>query len=172
MSIQNVSGRQATELICKLAGHARTALMMTDLEKSPFSVRPMAIQKVDKNGQMYFFSARSSGKNQQLASPLSGSQMHICIANDGDSEYLSLSGQAEVYRNQQEIDEMYTPLANNWFSGKDDPELTIIRFTPSSGHYWDTKHGKMIAFASMIAGAVTGRHSDDGVEGDIAASAG
>jgi hypothetical protein len=62
---------------------------------------------------------------------------------------------------------MYSAFVNTWFDGKEDPDITIIRFNPQSGHYWDTKNGKLVALAGMLVGAVTGKETDNSLEGDI-----
>ncbi len=162
--ITNLMGGEASKKIKELALGARTCLMMTSLDKRPMTVRPMAIQKVDDAGKIYFLSAKDSEKNIELQL---SNEMHLTFSNNSSSEYLSLYGTAEVYRDQKQIDEMYSAFANTWFDGKDDPNITIIRFSPESGHYWDTKHGKVIQLAGILYGAVTGKETDDGLEGNL-----
>ncbi len=160
----NVQGQEAIKTIKELVSHVRTCVMMTALSKRPISTYPMGIQKVDEKGRIFFLSDKDSDKNREITL---SNEMQLTISNDSDSEYLSIYGTAEVYRNQTEIDEMYNALANNWFDGKEDPKVTIIRFTPKEGYYWDTKHGKMIQFAGMLVGAITGKPASDGKEGKI-----
>lgn len=35
-------------------------------------------------------------------------------------------------------------MANAWFTGKDDPNASIIRVKPDDVSYWDTKAGKLV----------------------------
>lgn len=163
-SHNNVTGAEAAAKIKELTEHARTCVMITALDKRPMSARPMALQKPDEQGRLYFLSARGSEKNREIQQ---SSEMQISIANDADSEYMSLYGKAEVYRDQKQIDELYSKFADVWFDGKDDPEITIIRFTPESGHYWDTKHGKLVQMAGFLYGSIVGKQTDDGQQGDI-----
>ena len=59
-------------------------------------------------------------------------------------------------------------LAKTWFNeGYDDPELTLIKIDPDDGYYWDTKDGKVISLIKMVAGAITGKELNSGVEGRI-----
>jgi hypothetical protein len=56
----------------------------------------------------------------------------------------------------------------NWFTeGKDDPRITVIKFTPTQGYYWDTKHGMAVALIKRLAGAIMGETHDDSIEGKI-----
>jgi hypothetical protein len=53
-----------------------------------------------------------------------------------------------------------------WFTeGKDDPRISVIKVTPTSGYYWDTKHGSAVAFTKMLIGSIIGTTLDDSVEG-------
>lgn len=161
---ENLSGVAAVEKIKELVNHGRSCLMMTALDNKPCSVCPMSPLKVTDEGDLLFFSDRRSNKNAELQqSP----QMHITFSNDGDNEYMSLFGTAKVYHDQKEIDELYSAFANAWFEGKNDPNLTIIRFSPSEGHYWDSKHGKAIQMIGILMGAITGKQTDDGLEGNL-----
>lgn len=162
--IENLSGSKAAKKIKELVEASRTCMMVTCLDKMPLTMRPMAVQKTGENGCIYFLSHRDTHKNDELhQSPA----MQLVFMNSSNSEYLSLFGEAEVYRNQDEIEEMYTPIANVWFEGKEDPNITIICFHPESGYYWDTKNGKMIQLAGMLVGALTGKETDNSVEGRL-----
>jgi general stress protein 26 len=98
----------------------------------------------------------------------SSAEVQLAYANSDKSEYMGLYGKAEVYRDQQEIDDMWSAFVKTWFpEGKDDPNLIIIRFKPESGHYWDTQHGKAAQLLGMIAGAITGKETDDSLEGEV-----
>jgi general stress protein 26 len=163
-TIMNIQGAEASKKIKELAEAAGTCLMITSLDKRPMSVRPMAIQKADIFGRIYFLSSKDSEKNIELQV---SDEMHLTFSNDSKSEYLSLYGHAEVFRDQKQIDEMYSVFANTWFKGKEDPMISIIRFSPEAGHYWDTKHGKIIQLAGILYGAITGKETDDGLEGDL-----
>lgn len=163
-AIENLSGTAAVDKIKELVNHGRSCLMMTDLDNRPFTVRPMAPLKVTNEGDLLFFSDRRSNKNMDVEL---SSDMHITFSNDGDNEYMSLFGTAVAYRDQNEIDELYNAFANTWFEGKEDLNITIIRFSPKEGHYWDSKHGKAVQMIGILIGAITGKQTDDGLEGDL-----
>lgn len=163
-SHKDMTGAEALDKIKEIVSHAKACQMLTALDKRPICSRAMGVQKMDEQGRMRFLSHRDSNKNREIAS---SNEVQLIFINDGELEYLSLYGTAEIYRDQQEIDGMYSKFADNWFEGKDDPNITIIRFTPSAGRYSDTKHGKIVQYASMLAGAITGKNVSDGIEGKI-----
>jgi len=45
--------------------------------------------------------------------------------------------------------------------------VTVIKFTPNSGYYWDNKHGNFIAGTKMVIGAAIGKTLDDSIEGKL-----
>ncbi|MES2516418.1 MAG: pyridoxamine 5'-phosphate oxidase family protein [Bacteroidota bacterium] len=163
-SHENIQGAEALEKIKTMASHARTCQMHTALDKRPISTRPMGLHKATADGTFRFLSHKDSLKNREISS---SNEMQLTISNDGDSEYMSVFGTATISRNQADIDELYNKFADNWFDGKDDPNITVIYFTPKEGRYCDTKHGKMIQFAGMLIGAITGKNASDGVEGNL-----
>lgn len=59
-------------------------------------------------------------------------------------------------------------MIKTWFTeGVDDPRITVIKVVPSEGYYWDTKHGRLVAFIKQLAGAALGKTLDDSIEGSI-----
>lgn len=163
-SIHNVEGEAAREKIKEIGQSIRTCLMLTSLHQRPIPSRPMAIQEIDDEGFIYFFSRKDSEKVNELRH---SDEMQLVFVNEGSSEYMTLHGKAEIFRDQQVIDKLYSIFANTWFEGKEDPNLTIIRFSPLEGNYWDTKHGKVVQLAGIFLGALTGKQTDDGVSGKI-----
>lgn len=162
---ENLQGTEAAKKVKELAEAARVGLMMTNLHTIPLSVRPMATQKVDEDGYIYFLSVRDSDAVKHIQE---NKEVQMTWSNMGKSEYLVVYGNAEVYRDQKEIDEMWNDFIKTWFpDGKDDPNLCIIRLKSESGYYWDTQHGKMVQLMGMVIGAVTGKETDDSLEGKI-----
>ena len=61
---------------------------------------------------------------------------------------------------------MWTLFTNAWFTdGKDDADVSLLKVSPQSAYYWDTKNNRMISMIQMPASMVTGSATDDGVEG-------
>lgn len=158
-SKDNLKGQEASEKIKELLKHEKTCQMLTGLEKRPISSRPMGVQETDEEGRIIFLSHKNSVKNQEINN---SKDIQLIFSNHKDIEYMSLYG-----RDQQQIDRLYNSFADNWFDGPNDPNVTLIRFTPTDGRYCDTKHGKVIQFAAMLAGAITGKNKSDSVEGDL-----
>ena len=66
------------------------------------------------------------------------------------------------------IKELWKSIIKTWFTGGvDDARITALRFAPTAGYYWDTKHGIAIAGVKMVLGAVLGKTMDDSIEGRL-----
>jgi general stress protein 26 len=60
-------------------------------------------------------------------------------------------------------------MLKTWFTeGEDDPRISVIRFTPQLGDYWDNKHGSLVSGAKIAVGALVGKTLDDSIEGRLA----
>ncbi|MES2487397.1 MAG: pyridoxamine 5'-phosphate oxidase family protein, partial [Bacteroidota bacterium] len=84
------------------------------------------------------------------------------------SDFLTLYGKATISTDKQKIKELWDPMMKVWFTeGEDDPRITVIKFTPTEGYYWDTKHNILVSMAKRAYGAVVGETYDDSIEGEI-----
>lgn len=161
--LRDLTGPAALRKLRDLA--TGVCLFTTATGQRPDPSRPMALQGVDEQGALYFFSAASSDKNKELAADPA---VQLYFAKESASEYLSIYGHATISRDQAKIAEYWNPLVKTWFQGgPDDPDLTLVRVQPTTIHYWDTKHNQMVALLKMAASLVTGKTMDDGVEGDL-----
>ncbi|HYP76536.1 MAG TPA: pyridoxamine 5'-phosphate oxidase family protein [Polyangiaceae bacterium] len=160
----DLSWAESIEKIRHIA-EGEVAMMHTFHGRKVGVVRPMATAGVDDDGTLWFLSQEQSFKNQQLETE---EVMQLTYSLKSRSEYLVLDGRGSVLRDQTKTDQLWSSIDKNWFpEGKRDPSLTLIRFIPEIGHYWDTKHSKMVQLLGMAVGAVTGKPVDDSIEGDV-----
>ena len=153
------------EKIRAVAKSTNICFFGTALNHPPLTVRPMAVQSVDDAGNLWFLSGRDTNTNAHIAED---PRVQLLFANPGTSEYLTLQGVATISDDRALREEHWTPIARTWFNGGvDDPDLTVIRVEANDGYYWDTKHGKMISFLKIAAGALTGKTLDDSIEGEV-----
>ena len=161
----NLGNKEAIAKIKELAEGARIGMFCTDLSNQPFSTRPMAIQEVDEQGNLWFISSADSNKNFEIKAD---EKVQLLFSKTADSHYLSVFGSAYIYKDQSKIEEIWSPMAKAWFKdGKDDPKVTVIRVSPEESYYWDTQNGRMISLLKIAVAAVTGKEMDGGVEGKL-----
>lgn len=163
---RDLSGAEAVERVRALVKKSETCFFCTSLgDPGPESARPMSVQEVDDNGTLWFLSASDSHKNRDIErSPA----VQLFFQGSEHSGFMTLDGQARITRDQTRIDALWKPIYKTWFTeGRDDPRITAIAVTPSSGHYWDNKHGDAVAGVKMLLGAALGRTLDDSIEGSL-----
>ncbi|MFT3695250.1 MAG: pyridoxamine 5'-phosphate oxidase family protein [Kofleriaceae bacterium] len=163
---QDLSGGAAIEKIRELVKQSPTCFFCTAIVGGqPFETRPMSVQTVDDEGYLWFLSANDSAHVMELArSPF----VQLLFKGSSHSDFLSLWGTATTSQDKQKIHELYEPIMKTWFTeGENDPRITVIKFAPQQGYYWDTKHNRAVVFAKMIAGAITGKTLDDSIEGNL-----
>lgn len=164
MSQKNLFDQEAITKIKELA-EGGFIMLCTDLGSQPFGTCPMNVQQVDESGNLWFLSGKDSDHNADIAND---GATQILLAKSSSSDYLSLYGQTEILYDKAKVEELWSPLHKTWFpGGPTDPNLSLLRFTPSDGYYWDTKNGRMVAFAKMLISAVTDAQMDDSVQGKI-----
>ncbi len=167
MSTKNLMSKEAIAKLKELSEKARTCMFMTDLKHQPVTCRPMSLNECDEQGNLWFISSSSSNKNFEIGQD---DNVQLIFMNNGDSEYLSIYGKAEIFTDKSIIDDKWTVFAKPWFKeGKDDPDVSVIRVIPDESYYWDTKAGKFISMLSFAAAAITGKETDnsDGIEGKL-----
>lgn len=162
---QNLSGAEAVKKIKELADKA-TCFFCSNIKTGiPFSTRPMAVQTIDDEGNLWFLSANDSHMNQEIsADPF----VQLLFQRSAHSDFLNIYGMAFVSQDKEKIKELWEPIMKTWFTeGENDPRITVIKIEPSEGYYWDNKHGNAIAFIKMAVGAVIGKTLDDSIEGKL-----
>lgn len=167
MSKENLFNAEAIEKLKELSEKARICMFITNLnDKSPLNSRPMGLQECDQEGNLWFISSKESGKNIQIEHD---NEVQLYFMNNSNHEYLSIKGDAYIYDDKATIEDKWSVVANAWFDGKDDPDVSIIRVTPEEVYYWDTKFGKFVTMVHFVSAIIVGKKTDnsDGIEGTI-----
>ena len=162
---QNLSAQDAIDKLTELIKKESICFFCTQLTQQPITTRPMSTQKVDEQGNIWFMSSIKSDKNAEIAQ---NNAVQLFYSNPSDYEFVSVLGTATILTDREKIYEMWTAFAKAWFKdGKDDADISLIKVTPQSAYYWDTKNNKMISMIKMLTAMVTGSAPDDGEEGNL-----
>ncbi len=164
MSTHNLTQAEARQKIKALAESIDFALLLTALNQQPIHTVPMSTKQVDEEGCIWFLSSKQSDHNRHLEQD---ERCELHYANPASMEFLVLAGTARIETDKARLKELYGATDDVWFGGCDDPNLTAIRFKPATGHYWDSKHGKLISLLKMGAAAVTGSEANIGRHGEL-----
>jgi len=163
--VKNLSRGDSVKKLKELAEDIGVCMFCTNTEHTPFQTRPMTTQQVDEEGTIWFFSSSESEKNFEIKKD---ERVQLIFSKVSNSHYLSVSGIANISRDNKKIDELWNKLAEAWFKGgKTDPDLTVISVKPEEAYYWDTKNGKVISLIKIAVSAVSGKQMGGGVEGQL-----
>jgi general stress protein 26 len=115
--------------------------------------RPMAIARADDDGTLWFISGVDSSKIAELEG-----RSELLAVMQNSSQWLTVTGRGELSRDRTRIEAVWKDSFRAWFSGKDDPNIVLIRLQPSAAEYWDSSGLKGIKLAVQVAAAkLTGK---------------
>ncbi len=163
---ENLSSIEAIDKLKSLVDHIMVCLFCTDLTTDDGSTcRPMSAIKVCDQGNIWFFSEKSSDKNEAIAKD---KNVQLFFSHPAKSSYLVVNGEAEIIFDKTKTEELWTPAAKIWFKeGKDDPTISIIKVKPTTAYYWDTDGNRMINFLRMVASVATRTNLVTGKQGAL-----
>ena len=165
-NIENLNQKEAIDKLKSLVDDIMVCLFCTNLKTDDGSTcRPMSAIKVCDQGNIWFFSEKSSDKNIAITSD---KNVQLFFSHPAKSCYLVVNGEAEIILDKAKIEELWTPVAKIWFKeGKDDPTISVIKVTPKMAYYWDSDGSRMINFLKIVASVVIGTNLVDGKKGTI-----
>ncbi|RNI36619.1 general stress protein [Hanamia caeni] len=164
-NVKNLYNEDAVKKIKDFVDDIKFCMFCTSVTDMPFRTRPMSTLEVDEEGNLWFFSAKSSDKNDEIKD---NDTVQLIYSKNSDVHFLTITGKATIVQDQAKKDELWNPIVKAYFpQGKDDPNLSLVKIKPEAAHYWDTINGKMITWFKMAASAVTGNQNNVGVEGKL-----
>ncbi len=132
----------------------RPAMMTTiDADGTP-RARPMWTQGDDFDGSLWFFVSEDAATTDELAR-----NPNVCLAYGapGDDLFISVSGRAQIVHDRAKAEELWNTYAEAWFpGGVDDPHLALLRVDVEQAQYWEDKKPKLLQYAEIAIGAITG----------------
>jgi general stress protein 26 len=133
----------------------RIAMMTTIDEQGNLVSRPMAALQFDEEGNVWFFTNRSSPKVDQIEHV--EQRVNVSFVSVSDADYVSISGTATEVEDRAKIDELWNPQAKAWFpKGKDDPDLTLLKVHTQMAEYWNSNDSTMVRLFQQASAAIAG----------------
>ena len=164
-NVKNLYNEDAVKKIKDFVNDIEVCMFCTKVTDVPFRTRQMATLEVDDEGNLWFFTGKSSDKNDEIKD---NDTVQLIYAKNSDAHFLTITGHATVVHDKAKKDELWNPIVKAYFpGGKEDPDLALLKVKPEAAHYWDTVYGKMVTWFKMAASAVTGNQPDVGVEGKL-----
>jgi general stress protein 26 len=115
--------------------------------------RPLQANVDHDEHAIYFLTDVDSHKDEQVEK---FPTVTLAFSDIPHSKYVSITGQATVANDRAKIKELWSPFAQAWWSGADDPAIRVIKVVPEDAELWDSP-GRIVTTISMLASAVTRR---------------
>jgi len=153
--------QERRDTLKKLVKDARIGMLTTMTADGRHVSRPMALQDVEFDGDLWFFAYSTSDLIQQIAE---NPQVNVAFSDDKQHAWVSLSGAAARVDDRAKAEELWNPLLKAWFpDGLETPELTLVKVHAESAEYWEAAHSsKVVTLLGYAKAAVTGKTPDAG----------
>jgi general stress protein 26 len=148
----------------------------SELKRSPFimlgiegardgATQPMTAQFEDQDreaGRLWIFTAN----DHDMIRAMGQSHRAIgCYSAKGHDLFASLRGTLDIENNRETIDRLWNPIVAEWYEGKDDPKLALVRFDIVDAKIWlSTAEG----FLKPAFNKLLGRKPEAGMEEQVA----
>ena len=144
--------------VAELIKGNRTGMMTTTAEDGTLMSRPMALQEVEFDGDLWFFAERDSRKVAQTAT-----QPRVNVTISSSSTWVSLTGTATVVTDDAKKRDLWNAFVEAWFpDGQQDDNIILLRVEGESAEYWDTPGGRVASVLSFAKAKVTGGRASGG----------
>lgn len=139
-----MSSPEHKQLIWNLIKDIKVGMLVTKEVNADDSMRarPMSLVQDAYDGMLYFYTSKSDAKAFEIEQ-----DRDVCLtfSNPKDNVYVSLTGKANVSKDQELIDKYWNPFVAAWFeNGKDDPDVTMLKVKISKGEHWDSNKNKLV----------------------------
>ena len=136
------------------------AMLTTAMPDGSLRSRPMATQKAEFDGTLWFFTDAESAKVHEVRRD---GHVNVSYAAPDDNRYVSVSGTANVVRDRQRIKDLWTPAMKAWFpDGPDSPGIALLRVDVRMAEYWDAPSNAFVQLAGFVKAVATGQRYEAG----------
>ena len=149
----------------KLIGDTKFCMLTTMEPDGSLHSRPMAVQQTEFDGDLWFFTGKSTEKVRELARE---QHANVSFSNPGDNAYVSVSGRARIVDDKAKAKELWNPFYRTWFpKGLDDPELTLLKVEVDHAEYWDAPNSLVTHLFGVVKATVTGKSPRPGNHAEL-----
>jgi general stress protein 26 len=147
-----VSDNEGVAKVAELIKQIRFAMLTTADAQGRLVSRPMAVQEVEFDGDLWFFVDESSGAVGQIRD-----DAQVNVSFSSSDSWVSVAGAAQVVVDEAKARELWNPAVEAWFpDGPDAPGLRLIKVHADTAEYWDSPGARVTTLLSYAKAKVTG----------------
>lgn len=145
---------EGTQKVAELVDQARICMLTTMTAEGTHVSRPMALQSVAFDGDLWFFAMDDSAKAAEIRTH---PQVNVAFADDKHQAWTSVSGTATLVHDRATMEELWSPPLQVWFSdGLDTPGITLIKVHAETAEWWEASSSRVKRLIGAVRAAATG----------------
>ena len=149
---------EQTRKVAELIKGERFAFLTTITMDGRLTSRPMTLQEVEFDGDLWFFAERDSNPVHHVTS---SPQVNVGVGSGGT--WVSLTGRAVVVDDPARKRELWNSGVEAWFpQGPDDDSVVLLKVEGDSAEYWDSPGGRLATVFSFAKAKLTGQRIEGG----------
>jgi general stress protein 26 len=149
---------EQTHKVAELIKGERFAFLTTVAPDGTLTSRPMTLQEVEFDGDLWFFAERDSNPVRHVAT---SPQVNVGTGSGGS--WVSLTGSAVVVEDASKKRELWNSAVEAWFpQGPDDDSVVLLKVEGNSAEYWDSPGGRLATVFSFVKAKANGERIDAG----------
>ena len=148
MTHEKLSPEEAEHEFWQHLKHGQSVMLGVDV--AGHHTQPMTAFAEPESNLVWFFTRDDLDLVKEVAA--NGDGKFVLVSKD-EKIYADIRGTLSISRDKLRIDKYWNPMVAAWYpEGKDDPQLTLLRFVPDEGQLWVSKQG-LIRLAFQMAKA-------------------
>ncbi len=136
--------------------------MLTSVdEDGSLHSRPMSTNgEIEDNGDVWFFTYASTHKVWEIERH---HQVNLSFADPSKQRYVSMSGNAELVRDRQKMQQLWKPQLQAWFPKElEEPDIALIKVNITKAEYWDSPSSWVAHTVGLLKAMATGEKASMG----------
>ena len=139
--------------VAELLKDQRFGMLTTIAADGTLMSRPLAMQDVDFDGDLWFFVAHDSRAVAQVQA-----EPRVNVSLGSGSTWISLAGTASVVDDVAKKRDMWDTSVEAWFpDGPESADVVLLHVDAHSAEYWNTPGGRLSTLFSFAKAKVTGQ---------------
>ncbi|WP_186628939.1 pyridoxamine 5'-phosphate oxidase family protein [Rhodococcus sp. BP22] len=152
--VEKVAGLMGESKLCMFTTHGRDGHLLS---------RPMALQETEFDGDLWFFARNDSRKVMDVRANSS-----VNVAFQSGTAWVSLSGSAEIVRDESKKKDLWNQAAAAWFdNGPESEEVVLIKVEAEGAEYWSAPGSKVSTLIAYAKSRITGDKPDVGTNDTV-----
>ena len=153
MSNSSTNASDDVRTVAALLKDQRFGMLTTIAADGTLMSRPLAMQDVDFDGDLWFFVAHDSRAVAQVQA-----EPRVNVAFGSGSTWISLAGRASVVVDVAKKREMWDASVEAWFpDGPESADVVLLHVDAQSAEYWTTPGGRLSTLFSFAKAKATGQ---------------